>query len=971
MKKIPVLFAVLCALLLSWQPLGAATTVNFGTISEITGPADLDLAGDIRYAVRFNGPDMTVNGVTFVSDNPPPAGFSSVGTQNVVNWQTKPEFGSTPDDEALEEIYSDIRWTNAAVDPPLQATMDVTVGLQYRLQILFYGNHAGDRRGWDIQVDNVDAVDNITSLGVDAGGGVPLYSPNIGLVYTYDFTASNSQVNVSMGQLFGVGPEQPDQNAIWSGIILERISAPADTDGDGLQDGWEIQYFGDLSQPAAGDPDADGLNNLAEFNNNAFPNDSDSDNDGLNDGAEVNTHLTNPRAADSDGDGLSDGTEVNTLSTNPRDVDSDNDDYKDNDEVTWATNPSNPDSFPLYSSLGVRFTGGDQDEGLDFDGTFLAAARFGVSTLSGSWPVRDAGFVPYTSVPGLTEDALNEIDQWVSATFPAPATADDVNLTEVVRSIRYNGPQVNITVPGLTIGRSYKLQLLFAEACCANRGFDIVVENNIVGDDFGVALVQGGIGGTPPAGAAFVYGFIATDTTLDILLDKFGVTNPALTDPNAIINALTIEENPYGPDTDGDTLPDTWEMLHFSNLGQTASGDPDSDGRTNLQELTGTTLPNDADTDNDGLNDGSEVNDYFTNPRRPDSDGDGLADGAEVNTHLSDPTDSDSDDDSLIDGAEVNTHGSNPTRLDSDGDGFNDPTEVMNNSNAGSAASVPGTAYIARVFGGDPGEGLDLQGTFPYAFNVGTPGAPFPNQAYDAVFTSDTDAGIFVSAPNEIGAWDTPQFGNTPADEVLNFVYQSIRWADAANADPNMRNVKVDLANITPGRQYKLQLLFGEQCCTGRFFDISVEGTLVIDEFNTAPAQGGIPVVRMGSAIVYTFTATDDTVNILLDGLTATGGSDHNAILNGVTLEELTATVPFEITSVSRTATSITINARGTPGKSYSVDYSTQLSTWEEAWDSLVPNAAGNATWTDTDAVRVNRARGFYKVRDPVLDPTP
>jgi hypothetical protein len=53
------------------------------------------------------------------------------------------------------------------------------------------------------------------------------------------------------------------------------------------------------------------------------------------------------------------------------------------------------------------------------------------------------------------------------------------------------------------------------------------------------------------------------------------------------------------------------------------------------------------------------------------------------------------------------------------------------------------------------------------------------------------------------------------------------------------------------------------------------------------------------------------------------------------------------------------------------VDFSNNLITWEEAWDSLVPNGAGNATWTDTTASRVSGPRGFYKVRDPVLDPTP
>jgi len=205
----------------------AATTVNAGTISNVTGPGSLDFTNNL-YAVDFsqNLGNQTVNGVTFINDATPPAGFSSVGPQNVTEWQTKPEFGASPSETALEEIYSDIRWTNYLADPPLQANMNVTAGQQYRLQILFYGNHAADTRGWDIGVEGAILVDNITSLGVDTGGGLPAHSFNLGLVYTYDFLALDSQVNVVMGQLGGAALEQSDGNAIWQGIMLSQIPEP-------------------------------------------------------------------------------------------------------------------------------------------------------------------------------------------------------------------------------------------------------------------------------------------------------------------------------------------------------------------------------------------------------------------------------------------------------------------------------------------------------------------------------------------------------------------------------------------------------------------------------------------------------------------------------------------------------------------------------------------------------------------------
>ena len=65
------------------------------------------------------------------------------------------------------------------------------------------------------------------------------------------------------------------------------------------------------------------------------------------------------------------------------------------------------------------------------------------------------------------------------------------------------------------------------------------------------------------------------------------------------------------------------------------------------------TDPNNADSDNDGLMDGEEINIYGTSPDNADSDSDGLSDGAEVNTHNTDPLNADSDNDELNDEYEV------------------------------------------------------------------------------------------------------------------------------------------------------------------------------------------------------------------------------------------------------------------------------------------------------------------------------
>lgn len=53
--------------------------------------------------------------------------------------------------------------------------------------------------------------------------------------------------------------------------FVSPVFAEEDTDGDGLPDWWEIQYFGDLSQDGEGDFDGDGYTNLEEYDAGTDP----------------------------------------------------------------------------------------------------------------------------------------------------------------------------------------------------------------------------------------------------------------------------------------------------------------------------------------------------------------------------------------------------------------------------------------------------------------------------------------------------------------------------------------------------------------------------------------------------------------------------------------------------------------------------------------------------------------------------
>ena len=130
--------------------------------------------------------------------------------------------------------------------------------------------------------------------------------------------------------------------------------------------------------------------------------------------------------------------------------------------------------------------------------------------------------------------------------------------------------------------------------------------------------------------------------------------------------------------------------------------DNDADGLSDEAEIAIGLDPRDADTDDDGLDDGDELRVFLTDPLDPDTDDDGMNDAFEVQNNFnprdgadadgdadgdgltnldeqgagSDPRDSDTDDDGLDDAREVVETQTDPAVADTDEGGRNDGDEV-------------------------------------------------------------------------------------------------------------------------------------------------------------------------------------------------------------------------------------------------------------------------------------------------------
>lgn len=160
-------------------------------ISPVNTAEDLDLSGDIVYAVNFgNNGNPEVGGIVFSQDQECPAITLHVQGEGPATW-----WGPYPGtgDAGLDELLNGLAYRYDT--PPLEISIDaggLTVGRSYVLQIIGYEPESHSRN-IDIIVEDEEIVTGLDPI-IEQGGFVG----KGGLVIKYQFVARDSVLNIRM-----------------------------------------------------------------------------------------------------------------------------------------------------------------------------------------------------------------------------------------------------------------------------------------------------------------------------------------------------------------------------------------------------------------------------------------------------------------------------------------------------------------------------------------------------------------------------------------------------------------------------------------------------------------------------------------------------------------------------------------------------------------------------------------------------
>jgi Concanavalin A-like lectin/glucanases superfamily/Bacterial TSP3 repeat len=454
---------------------------------------------------------------------------------------------------------------------------------------------------------------------------------------------------------------------------------------------------------------------------------------------------------------------------------------------------------------------------------------------------------------------------------------------------------------------------------------------------------------------------------LDALIHEARLYDTALTQAQIQALQLTVPT-----DSDADDLLDQWEMTHAGNLTDlngkgtgpgpgAGSGDFDGDGLLDKDEQTRVTNPVNPDTDGDTLTDGAEVAGAGarppTSPTKSDTDNDGLSDLVESHDGtFNSATDT----------------GTNPVVADSDGDGFSDGTEVNSLHTNPLNASEPGfSASLIGHWTFEPGSDLkDLKGNFPDLVLQGDAtiidGALDVNGAATNAsgWAATSGSGGVAVGSKTLVSWITLQSLSdvAVAGSAMTLDSTSIDKFDGivfAERDANRWMSGSSNFNRSPPEQFDQSEVAVETTTGNRIMLAVTYQDLGGGQVQITGYRDGVPMGTYSSGSFATWTAGEQEVIFgkrhlfsPTDGPGALDALIHEARLYGK------AATAAEIMSLFNAGpiggeelafTSIVYNAAaGTadvtwvskPGKTYRLEYSSDLATWIEETDSWPPGGA-------------------------------
>lgn len=194
-------------LILVLSSIGSVVEGSSVEISPLNSPADLDLSGNIVYAINFgNNGNPTVGGVYFYQDQDLPNVVTVSKTGESLASSQGGAYPNTgyPD---LDVLLVGVMWQNTGGNvTTLVSVGGLVVGMPYQLQLMFYTDH---ERPMDIAIEGgivAQAYDPFTAQGSVDGKG--------GSMVRHHFTAGDNTLNVSMKSTIG------GRASLISGLIL-------------------------------------------------------------------------------------------------------------------------------------------------------------------------------------------------------------------------------------------------------------------------------------------------------------------------------------------------------------------------------------------------------------------------------------------------------------------------------------------------------------------------------------------------------------------------------------------------------------------------------------------------------------------------------------------------------------------------------------------------------------------------------